>query len=315
MRANFVLSGVWTGIRRNLSMTIALILNTAILLTFVATAVLANREIDKFSAAYEGKLNVSVFLCGKLSGPPCVTRPAPKGADASEQSARYTEAQRTALEAKLRADSRVVSIKFISEQRNYELARKTATARVRNLLQVGDLPASYTVKLKNINKEFESFAKDYNSAPGVSSVANQISTIRTLLDIIDSLLKASVAIAFFVLIAAVLLIANTIQVAAAQRKNETSIMRLVGASRWMTELPFIIEAIIATFIGGLVSLGLVSAGKFFLLNNVFAGQVENGVIPDLDLNDLIVACGVSVIGGIVLSALTAFGTLRLLVKL
>ena len=56
-------------------------------------------------------------------------------------------------------------------------------------------------------------------------------------------------IAAVVLIASVLLISNTIQVAAAQRKNETSIMRLVGASRWMTELPFMLETTFAAIVG------------------------------------------------------------------
>ena len=118
-----------------------------------------------------------------------------------------------------------------------------------------------------------------------------------------------------VLIASILLIANTIQVAAAQRKNETSIMRLVGASRWMTELPFMLETIIASIIGGLISVGLIAIGKQFVLNNLFQIQVENGVIPNLNANDILVAGGIGLIAGIVVSAITAFATLRLYVRL
>ncbi len=66
MRANFVMSGVAIGIRRNLSMTIALVLSTAIALAFVGAAILANIEITRFRHNYEGKLNVSVFLCAKV---------------------------------------------------------------------------------------------------------------------------------------------------------------------------------------------------------------------------------------------------------
>ncbi len=83
------------------------------------------------------------------------------------------------------------------------------------------------------------------------------------------------------LIASILLIANTIQVAAAQRKNETSIMRLVGASRWMTELPFMLEAVIAAAIGGLISVGLIWIGKHYVLDGVFKVPTQNGVIPNL----------------------------------
>lgn len=301
MRANFVLTGVWEGIRRNLSMTIALILNTAILLFFVASAILANREIDKFNVAYEGKLNVSVYLCTKDSRPPCTGQ--------------TTGAQKDALEKELKAYPDVTKVTRVSEQQNYERARATSPNNIRKLIEKGSLPASFTVKLGDIRKDYGEFSATFGHKPGVSSIQNQIDTIKTLLDIIDSLQTASIALAVFVLIASILLIANTIQVAAAQRKNETSIMRLVGASRWMTELPFILETVIATLIGGLVSFGLVAVGKYFLLNRVFSGQVQSGVIPDLDVNDVLVASGFSLIGGIVIAGLTAFGTLRLLVKL
>ena len=122
-------------------------------------------------------------------------------------------------------------------------------------------------------------------------------------------------IALVVLVASILLIANTIQVAATQRKNETSIMRLVGASRWMTQLPFIIEAVIAAAIGGLIAFGLIWLGEHYVLDNVFAGPTQNGVIPNLAINDVLIAGGIGLIVGIVLSAITAFATLRLYVRL
>jgi cell division transport system permease protein len=301
MRANFVLSGVWEGIRRNLSMTVALVLNTVILLTFAATAILANREIDRFSEAYEGKLNVSVYLCGKFDKPPC--------------SGASTQAETDALRRKLEAYPKVTSVTYVSEAVQFNRAKATAPERAREFLQQGTYPASFTVKLKNIGDDYPAFARTFLNQPEVSGVTNQLAAIRTLLDIIDSLRTASIVIALVVLVASILLIANTVQVAAAQRKDETSIMRLVGASRWMTELPFMLETVVATFIGGLIAFGGVAIGKYFVLNNLFAGQVESGVIPDLDVNDLLVASGFSLIGGIILSALTAFGTLRLYVKL
>ena len=144
---------------------------------------------------------------------------------------------------------------------------------------------------------------------------NEIQVVRRLLDIIDAVRLLSVIVAAVVLIASILLITNTIQVAAQQRRNETSIMRLVGASRWMTELPFMIETIIATVIGGILAFAMVAFGKDFVLNNVLGQQTENGTIPNLSTNDLLIASGISLIGGIVLSAIIAIATLRLYVKL
>lgn len=301
MRANFVLSGVWAGIRRNLGMTIALILNTALLLAFVGVSLLANKEITKFGDTYEGKLNVSVFLCTDLSRTPCTGKTTP--------------AEQAAVNNALRIDPIVATSHFVTAAQNTDRAKRTSPKGVADQIGPDTLPASFTVKLRNISRDYDAFYKKYSSFPGVSQVTNEISAIRTLLDILNGLKNASIIVALVVLIASILLIANTIQVAAAQRRNETSIMRLVGASRWMAELPFMLETVVATIVGGLVAFGMVTVGKYFLLNNIFAGQVESGVIPDLNLNDLVVASGVSLIGGIVLGALTAFATLRLYVKL
>jgi cell division transport system permease protein len=308
MRANFVLSGVATGIRRNMTMTIALILNTAIALAFVGGSILADREITKFKHDYEGKLNVSVFMCTKpikLAG----TKPNPSCPT------RYTDAQKTAIQAKLRADPMVTSSDFVSEQEQVARFRATSTPLVARTIHVGDLPASFTVHLKNLNNDYEAFRTKYAAVPGVGGVENQVKAFKTLLTLIARLRLGSIVLAIVVLVASVLLIANAIQVAAAQRRNETSIMRLVGASRWMTELPFMLETILATFVGGLIALGLITIGKQYMLNNVFRVPVENGVIPNLDTNDILVAGGFGLIAGIVLAALTAFATLRLYVKL
>jgi cell division transport system permease protein len=104
-------------------------------------------------------------------------------------------------------------------------------------------------------------------------------------------------------------------VAAAQRRNETSIMRLVGASRWMTELPFILETVVAALVGGLIAIGATWLGKHFLLDEILAGPTGRGTIPNLDVNQVIIAGSAGLAVGLVLSALTAFLTLRLYVRL
>lgn len=301
MRANFVMSGVWDGIRRNATMTIALILSTAIALAFVGAAILANIEINRFEKNYEGKLNVSVYLCAKHQTAPCTHQTTP--------------AETAAIKQELQSDPAVQSVAYVSEREQYRRALQTLSPRIAKLTRVGQLPASFTVKLADLRRDYTAFAETFSSKPGVSGVTNRIDAIRKLLNLIDGVRLFSIAIAVVVLIASVLLIANTIQVAAAQRRNETSIMRLVGASRWMTELPFMLETIIATVLGGLVAVGLVALGKYYLLGSVFELQVENDVVPNLNVNDVLVASGVGIIGGIVVAAITAFATLRLYVRL
>jgi cell division transport system permease protein len=117
------------------------------------------------------------------------------------------------------------------------------------------------------------------------------------------------------MICALILMANAIQVAANQRRAETGIMRLVGASRWMTQLPFMIEAVLAAIVGALISFALLFGAKAYLLGNVFSAQVKNNVLPDLSTNDVLVCGGIGAIGGVVLAAITGYITLRVLVRL
>ncbi|HJQ44642.1 MAG TPA: permease-like cell division protein FtsX, partial [Jatrophihabitantaceae bacterium] len=266
MRANFVLSGVAAGIRRNLSMTVALVLSTAIALGFVGAALLANTEITKFRDKYVNKINVSVYLCATEPQAPCTAK----------TSAAQTAAIRDALES----DPAVTEVDYVTEEQAYELG-KEQQPDVAKYLKVGVLPASFTVKLKDVQKDYPKFAATFGKMAGVGVVNNQIDTINTLLDIIDSVRWFSIVIAVVVLFASILLIANTIQVAAAQRRNETSIMRLVGASRWMTELPFMLETMIATAVGGLCALIGLWVGKTYVLDTVFEGPTKRGVIPNL----------------------------------
>lgn len=303
MRANFVLSGVAAGIRRNATMTTALVLSTAIALGFVGAAILANTEITRFKQKYEDKLNVSVYLCAQSDT-----------ADAN-CTHRTTASETAAIRDRLDRDPVVRSARYVSETEAYQRGKQQQGAQIARFLQPGDLPASFVVKLKDVRGDYPGFASRYSRLTGVGQVSNQIDTINTLLNIIDSARWSSIVIALVVLAASVLLIANTIQVAAAQRKNETSVMRLVGASRWMTELPFMIEAVIAATVGAVIAIGLIAVGKFYVLDNVFAGPTNSGVIPNLSANDVLVAGGSGLILGVLLSAVTAVATLRTRVRL
>ena len=65
--------------------------------------------------------------------------------------------------------------------------------------------------------------------------------------------NATIIVALVQAFASLLLISNMVQIAAYTRRTETSIMRLVGASRWRTQMPFIVEAVVAAVIGAVVA--------------------------------------------------------------
>ena len=303
MRPSFVMSGVATGMRRNLSMTVALVLNTAIALSFAGGAILVSQFIGKFQSTYEGKLNVTIYLCGETITP------------GSTCKVKVTDAERTALQQRLESDTRIVSVRYVDEAEAFANGKQILPEAEASELALGVLPAQLVIKLKDNKKGYDAVAKDYGTAPGVDLVQNQSDSLKTLLTIFDKARIGAAVAALAIMVCALLLMANTLQVAANQRRNETGIMRLVGASRWMTQLPFMIEAVLAALVGGVLAIVLDYVGKVAILDNIFKQQVQNGVLPQLDLNDVLVAGGIGAIGGIVLAALTAYATLRLLVRL
>jgi cell division transport system permease protein len=306
MRASFVMSGVSDGLRRNLLMTIALVLTTAVSLSFVASAILTGIEINRFEAKYKEKLVVQVYLCQDTSS---------KSAVSNTCSGAVTDAQVATLRQEFQSDPTVTSVEYVDQAQAYSIGQRTLPPAEAKFLQLGDLPASFAVKLKNIKADYDPFATKYEKAPGVFSVQNEDPSIKTILELFNGALVAAIIAAAVILLSAVILIAITIQVAAAQRRNETSIMRLVGAARWMTQLPFLIEAVIGAAIGGVFAIVAVWVGKHYLLNVLLKTSVDNQVIPNLTTNDVLVAGGASLIAGIVLAAITAYATLRLYVRL
>jgi cell division transport system permease protein len=301
MRASFVMSGVATGLRRNLLMSIALVLTTAISLFFLGGSVLTGKEIDKFRSKYEGQLKVSIYLCGDTKSTAC--------------SHSVTDAERATLASKLGSDAQLVSVDFISKEQAYAANKDLLGPEASKFLTVDDFPDSFAVKLKDLRADYESVATRYETQPGVEQVQNENESLKTILSIFDSARVGALAFAVLILLCAVILMAITIQVAAQQRRAETSIMRLVGASRLMTQLPFVIEAVIAAAVGGLLAIPALAFGKWYVLNRIFHSSVHNQVLPDLSLNDILIAGGTSLIIGIVLSMITAWVTLRAYVRL
>jgi cell division transport system permease protein len=116
-------------------------------------------------------------------------------------------------------------------------------------------------------------------------------------------------------LAALLLISNTIQLAAFNRRNETNIMRLVGASRWYTQLPFILEAALAGLIGGLLAVGGLVLTKLMFVDKTLEGPIKAGIITGIDWDQIATTGAIITAAGVGLAAVASYVTLRLYVRL
>ncbi|BBZ61774.1 permease-like cell division protein FtsX [Mycolicibacterium monacense] len=296
MRFGFLINEVLTGLRRNVTMTIAMILTTAISIGLFGGGLLVVRLADNSKDIYLDRVESQVFLTPEVSAndPTCDEDPC--------------QSLRTQLEE--RTD--VQSVVFLNRDDAYDDA-------IRKFPQYKDVagkdafPASFVVKLVD-PEQHQEFDKAMVGQPGVQGVQNQKDLVDRLFAVLDGLSNAAFAVALVQAIGAVLLIANMVQVAAYTRRTEVGIMRLVGASRWYTQLPFLLEAMLAALIGVVIAIAGLVVVRAAFLENALNQFYQANLIARIDYADILYISPILLIVGVAMAGVTAYVTLRLYVR-
>ncbi|HSL07636.1 MAG TPA: permease-like cell division protein FtsX [Pseudonocardiaceae bacterium] len=299
MRASFVFSEVVNGLRRNITMTMAMILTTAISLGMLGGGLLIVRTIDQMQQDYYQRVETVVYL----------------SADISANDPGCTSSTCSALRGQLESASGVQSVVFENRQSAYARFQRIFEGQP-ELLQLARpeaLPASLRVQLSDPQR-FPSIAKTFTGRPGVDRVTDQGEYLRQLFRALNGLRNATFGIGLIQLLAALLLISNTIQLSAFTRRTEVGVMRLTGATRWYTQLPFVLEAVVAGVIGGLLAIAGLVIGKVAFVDQVFASVFEAAIVPRLGYADIFAVAPILLLVGTVVAAVTGYVTLRLYVR-
>lgn len=301
MRAQFVLHEVWVGLRRNLTMTVAVIAAVAISLALGGAGLLIQNQVGSMKDYWDGKIEVSVFLCVDSS-----PNPACKGNTPVPQS------QKNAIKQKLESLPQVERVYYESQQQAYERFKEKFknTPEFVKVTQPQFLPDSFRVKLKN-PKEFQPVEQAVQADKGVDLVNGQNETTERFLHVLSGLQYAAIAVAVLQLIAAILLIGNTIRLAAYNRRRETGIMRLVGSSNLYIQLPFLLEGAVAGFVGAVIASGLLALSKVFLFDNIVHYMGATGALAWGDVIFTIVLC---IVVGVALCVAASAVTIRRYLK-
>jgi cell division transport system permease protein len=296
VRFGFLLNEVLTGLRRNVTMTVAMILTTAISIGLFGGGLLVVGLADDSRAIYLDRVETQVFLTDDVS------------ANDASCSANPCKALRENIER--RQD--VKSVRFLNREQAYDDAIRKFP-QYKDVAGKDSFPASFIVKLDNPEQH-----KDFDSAmqgqPGVLSVLNQKDLIDRLFAVLDGLSKAAFAVALVQAVAAILLIANMVQVAAYTRRTEIGIMRLVGASRWYTQLPFLVEAMVAAALGVIIAVvGLLLVRAMFL-EKALSQFYQANLIAPVDYANILNISPWLLLLGVAMAGLTAYATLRIYVR-
>jgi cell division transport system permease protein len=296
VRFRFLLNEVLTGFRRNITMTVAMILTTAISIGLFGGGLLVVRLADHSRNIYLDRVETQVFLTN----------------DVSSNDATCESPECKALREKIEKRTDVKSVRFLNRQDAYNDAIRKIP-QFKDLASKDAFPASFIVKLEHPEQHAE-FDAAMQGQPGVDHVLNQKELIDRLFAVLDGLSDAAFAVALVQAVGAILLIANMVQVAAHTRRTEVSIMRLVGATRWYTQLPFLVEAMVAATLGVIIAIiGLIVVRALFL-DSALSQFYQAHLIAPVDYADILYIAPLLLLVGVAIAAVTSYVTLRLYVR-
>jgi len=288
VRIGFVFREVVTGLSRNLSMVISIVLVTFISLTFVGTAILLQAQISQMKNYWFDRAQVAIYMCTDFST-----------LGSCDQQAASPD-QKLAIEQRLQSSTLAPYIdRYYFEDRDQafiNFREQFKDSAVVDLVSPELLPETFWVNLVD-PQQAELIFEAISGLPGVESVIDQ----RSYLDQIFALLNAgsltAVAVASLMLVAAALLIATTIRLSAFSRRRELGIMRLVGASNRFIQTPFVLEGIVAAALGAaLASAAVWGIVRFFVqgyLSEALPATVFVGLSDAYSTMPILFATGIS----------------------
>ncbi|MEK9665135.1 MAG: permease-like cell division protein FtsX, partial [Candidatus Nanopelagicales bacterium] len=234
MQTRFVFSEVGNGLRRNLTMTVAVIITVGVSLALFGVSLLVRSQVDTMKDFWYDKVEVSIFLCNDNSE------------TASCAGGKVTDAQKEQIQADLESLKPLVQdIYFETQQEAFDrFIVQYRNSPIIDSVTVEALPESFRVKLSDPT-QYDIVASAFEGRPGVEQVNDQRQFLEKFFQLLGGLQAIALVIALAMLVVTVLLIVNTMRVAAFSRRRETGIMRLVGASNFYIQLPFLMEAAIA----------------------------------------------------------------------
>ncbi|MDA2984368.1 MAG: permease-like cell division protein FtsX [Actinomycetota bacterium] len=299
MRFGFVMSEVGIGLRRNLTMSFAVVITVAISLSLLGVGLLSNAQVRTMKDFWYDKIEVSIFLCGPLSE------------SASCAGGTVSVEQRLEIQQDLQEIPVVETVYYESQSEAYQrFQERFKDSAIAQNVTVDQLPESFRVKLKDPT-QFAVIESAFSGRPGVDVVQDQRAILEKFFSLLNVLRDGALIIGLASVLTAALLISNTLRIAAYNRRRETTVMKLVGASSFSIQLPFLLEGLFAAILGWGISSGILAGLKYV---------VDEQVAPLLTFtnfftwNDVVLASAYLLATGIVVSAISSVLTLRKYLK-
>jgi cell division transport system permease protein len=168
----------------------------------------------------------------------------------------------------------VKSFEYVSKEQAYKQQRKV-NPEAYELLGANPLPPTFRITPDdpdNIARVRDALAPIGPSGkrsvvdPAIDEVSNSEEHTNTILTVTRVVRLATALLAGLLMIASILLIANTIRLSLYARRREVEVMKLVGATDWFIRWPFVIEGVLVGALGGLLAVLLLAVLKIAVVD-------------------------------------------------
>jgi cell division transport system permease protein len=267
-RIAYAFREMWASFRRNLTLTVAAILTSAIALLLVGTTFLIQRAFDNLLVQWRGDVEMIVFV----------------RSDATPE-------QISLIDQTIKAAPTIIDVeelRYLDKTESYEEAKRIFVGDpvTLSLLTPDNIPSQFKVVPITQDPELvRSLSEQYRSLPGVQDVAlaeDEFLVISTLSRFVRTV---TLVMSLVLLVVAVGLIWNTIRTAMFARRREIEVMKLVGATNWFIRVPFMLEGLLHGLLGGIAS-----CGGLWVLNSAWTNGVA-GFKPGTGISSLVVPSG------------------------
>ena len=231
-------------LRRNPSLFLGTLVVIAISLLILGSGLVVRSAVENATARWKDGVEFIVFL----------------NPDSSQ-------VEIDAVSGKLTANPEIDRFTFVNKQEAFVEFQSLfqESDQIVESVTVDDMPPSFRVVPRNAESDVvEALADGFRDEPGVFEVVAAIDTIRAIENVGENLNQQFLVLGVFLLLAATLLVYNTIRTTIFSRRREVEVMRLVGASNWYIRIPFMVEGVLQGLIAGLLTLPMYRVVNDFL---------------------------------------------------
>ena len=286
IRPRYFFSETFTSLKRNFFMAFTAITTVAITLFIVGFFAVIVCDIQGIINSIKSDVELAVYLEDNIS----------------EELKKY-------IEQEVISWKETDAVRYISKEQALERFKKqNEGSDILKEIEGNPLPASFEITLKNPEKidqvALRFYDKDGNCIEGVDEVIYGRKYVNTLFSITAIIGTIAFLMVIALLLAAVVLIFNTIRLSIYDRRKEVEVMKLVGATNWFVRIPFLFEGFFEGFAGSVVSIILL----YFICNFLLI-RGERLIVDTMRIKELAVVgsgnflsytyIGVVVLGGLI----------------